>query len=38
MEAYHVQELFDVGNNPDIWTYMPMKVQSIEDLKDMLQQ
>ncbi|MGJ3198186.1 GNAT family N-acetyltransferase [Peribacillus frigoritolerans] len=33
MEDYHVQELFDAGNNPDIWAYMPMKVQSIEDMK-----
>ncbi|NYE08898.1 hypothetical protein F4694_005755 [Bacillus niacini] len=33
MEDYHVQELFDAGNNPDIWAHMPMKVQSIEDMK-----
>lgn len=33
MEDSHVQELFDAGNNPDIWVYMPMKVQSIEDMK-----
>lgn len=32
MEAYHIQELFDVGNNPAIWSYMPIKVQSIEDM------
>ncbi|MCM3411809.1 GNAT family N-acetyltransferase [Metabacillus litoralis] len=33
MEDDHVQELFDAGNHPDIWAYMPMKVQSIEDMK-----
>ncbi len=33
MEDHHVQELFDAGINPDIWPYMPMKVQSIEDMK-----
>ncbi|MFC4401631.1 GNAT family N-acetyltransferase [Gracilibacillus xinjiangensis] len=33
MEDCHVQELFEVGNNRVIWTYMPMKVQSIEDMK-----
>src|SRR5690625_2525269 len=36
MEVHHVQELFDAGNNPDIWTYLPMKVQSIEDMKDLV--
>lgn len=33
MEDDHVQELFDAGNNPAIWAYMPIKVQSIEDMK-----
>ncbi|USK72233.1 GNAT family N-acetyltransferase [Peribacillus asahii] len=33
LEVHHIQELFDAGNNPDIWAYMPMKVQSIEDMK-----
>jgi len=36
MEIHHVQELFDAGNNLDIWTYLPMKVQSIEDMKDLV--
>ncbi len=36
MEIYHVQELFDAGNNPDIWSYMPMRVQSIEDMKHLV--
>lgn len=31
MQDYHIQELFDAGNN-DIWAYIPMKVQSIEDM------
>lgn len=33
MEVDHVQELFDAGNYPDIWAYMPMKINSIEDMK-----
>lgn len=33
MEDHHVQALFEAENHPDIWTYMPMKVQSIEDMK-----
>ena len=36
MEVYHEQELLDAGNNPDIWAYMPMKVQSIEDMKHLV--
>ncbi|MEK4049596.1 GNAT family N-acetyltransferase [Bacillus sp. FSL K6-2839] len=36
MEDYHVQELFDAGNNPDIWAHMPMRVQSIEDMKSLV--
>lgn len=36
MEDYHVQELFDVGNNSDIWAHMPMRVQSIEDMKSLV--
>ncbi|MBO0995617.1 GNAT family N-acetyltransferase [Bacillus sp. SD088] len=33
MEDHHVQALFEAGNNPDIWAYMPMKIQSIEDIR-----
>src|SRR5699024_1096848 len=33
MEVNHIQELFDAGNTPNIWTYMPIKVQSIEDMR-----
>lgn len=36
MKHYHVQELFDAGKNQDIWAYMPMKVQSIEDMKSLV--
>lgn len=36
MEVYHIQELFDVGNNPDIWSYMPIKVQSLEDMRSLV--
>src|SRR5699024_12271009 len=33
MEVNHIQELFDAGNTPNIWSYMPIKVQSIEDMR-----
>jgi len=33
MEVHHVQQLFEAGSNPDIWAHMPMKVQSLEDMK-----
>lgn len=33
MGVHHVKELFEAGNYPDIWAYMPMKVQSIENMK-----
>lgn len=36
MDAHHVQALFDAGNNPVIWAYMPMKVQSIQDMKHLV--
>lgn len=28
----HVQGLFEAGNKPEIWTYMFMKVRSLEDM------
>lgn len=36
MEVYHLEELFDAGNNSDIWTYMPIKVQSMQDMKNLV--
>lgn len=36
MDIYHVQELYEAGNSLDIWAYMPMKVQSIEDMKSVM--
>src|SRR5699024_8727811 len=33
LEVNHIQELFDAGNTPNIWSYMPIKVQSIEDMR-----
>ncbi|KAB8126144.1 GNAT family N-acetyltransferase [Gracilibacillus oryzae] len=36
MEDCHAEELFEAGNNPAIWAYMPMKVQSMEDMKSLV--
>ncbi|MEK4025559.1 MULTISPECIES: GNAT family N-acetyltransferase [Sporosarcina] len=33
MEICHVQELFEAGSSPDIWPYMPKKIQSIEEME-----
>lgn len=37
MEIHHVQDLFNAGNSADIWAYMPMKVESIEDMKRLVE-
>lgn len=34
MEVHHVPELFNAGNHPDIWLYMPMNIQSMVDMKE----
>lgn len=36
MEVDHVQELYNAGNNSGIWSYLPMKVQSLEDMNDLV--
>ncbi|MGY3717353.1 GNAT family N-acetyltransferase [Sutcliffiella cohnii] len=36
MEIHHVQELFEAGNNPSIWPYMSMNVQSMEDMNNLV--
>lgn len=33
MEAKHIGELFVAGNSPEIWTYMPMVVQTLGDME-----
>lgn len=33
MEAKHIGELFAAGNSPEIWTYMPMVVQTLGDME-----
>ncbi|TLS35084.1 GNAT family N-acetyltransferase [Pseudalkalibacillus caeni] len=33
MEKKHVEGLFDAGKNEEIWTYMPMKVNKLEDME-----
>lgn len=36
MEEYDVQELFDTGSSSDIWAYMPIDVQSLDDMKHLV--
>jgi RimJ/RimL family protein N-acetyltransferase len=36
MEVQHIQPLFIAGNEPSIWTYMPTKVESIEDITNLV--
>lgn len=33
MHIDHVEGLFEAGSNDEIWTYMPMKVKTIDDTK-----
>lgn len=33
MDASHVEGLFETGRDPQIWTYMPMRVETMEDMK-----
>lgn len=33
MEIHHVEDLFNAGNSADIWAYMPVKIQTLEDMK-----
>jgi len=36
LEMDHIQELFVASNNPDIWTYMPLQVHSVDDMADLV--
>lgn len=36
MEEAHIPELFEAGNYREIWPYMPMDVQSMEDMKTLV--
>jgi N-acetyltransferase len=33
MEAEHIPGLFEAGNQPQIWTYLPMRVSSYDDME-----
>jgi N-acetyltransferase len=33
MESGHVDPLFEAGNHPEIWTYMPMRVNTRADME-----
>ncbi len=36
MEQDDLIELYNAGNSADIWTYMPMSVQSLDDMKRLI--
>lgn len=33
MELKHTAGLFEAGNHPEIWAYMPMRISSLEDME-----
>lgn len=38
MDITHVTGLFEAGRNPEIWTYLPMRVATIEDAERFVHQ
>lgn len=36
MEVAHIPALYNAGNNPDIWLYLPMTVTTIDDMRDVV--
>lgn len=36
MEIHHTEALFEAGNDPFIWTYMPEQIQSREDMEQLV--
>lgn len=36
LEICHIEELFKAGNYSEIWTYLPMDIQSIEDMEHLV--
>lgn len=32
LQATHARELFDISRNPEIWAYMPVKVQTLDEM------
>jgi len=37
LESEHAEELFACAKYPEIWTYLPTKVESLEDMNDLIQ-
>lgn len=37
MEESHAEELFEVSRDPNIWAYMPMDVQTLDDMKQLIE-
>lgn len=33
MDETHIEDLFQAGQQPEIWDYMPMRINTIEDMK-----
>ncbi|MBN6189198.1 GNAT family N-acetyltransferase [Aneurinibacillus sp. BA2021] len=38
MRIDHVEELFAAGSDPQIWTYMPQAVQTLDDMKRLVEE
>lgn len=32
MERYHVQDLYEIGNEHDIWTHLPKVINTLDDM------
>jgi RimJ/RimL family protein N-acetyltransferase len=38
MQLTHVEELFKAGRSQEIWNYMPMRVKSVDDMRELVLQ
>lgn len=36
LEVAHIPALYAAGNNPDIWHYLPMTVNTLDDMRDLV--
>lgn len=37
LEEAHTERLFKAGQNPEIWSYMPMKIEALEEMAQLVQ-
>ena len=36
LEEHHAEELFEAGKDPAVWTYMPVQIRSMEEMKQLV--